>query len=228
MCSYLYRRGAVYCTRLVVPRRLRPIIGKSDLGRSLKTKDRDEAKRLLPAWLEEAQSMLAAAERESARREAPPSNGAAYPMTQADADWEEENARFWRHFDQREEAKAEAAERLEMRLQRPEAELTTDEASAAWLLREAREERDRYRDRYRRRKRRDEQRGTRTGESVAVSSRVNLPLRLNLQSPLRGCSTATPRRMAASPRPLGSGEQSSIILWLSSAMTMRTPLAWRT
>ena len=170
MCSYLYRRGAVYCTRLVVPPRLRPIIGKSDLGRSLRTKDRDEAKRLLPAWLEEAQSILAAAEGELARREAPASNGPTYPMTQADADWEEENARFWRHFDLREEAQAEAAEALEKRLLRPEAELTTDEASAAWLLREAREERDRYRDRYRRRKRRDEQRGTRTGEGVAVST----------------------------------------------------------
>ena len=35
MCSYMYRRGAVYCTRMIVPLRLRPIIGKSDLGRSL-------------------------------------------------------------------------------------------------------------------------------------------------------------------------------------------------
>lgn len=51
MCSYLNRRGAVYCTRLVVPPRLRPIIGKTDLGRSLRTKDLAEAKRLLPAWL---------------------------------------------------------------------------------------------------------------------------------------------------------------------------------
>src|SRR4051812_24396545 len=123
MCSYLYRRGAVYCTRLAVPARLRAIIGKSDLGRSLKTKDRDEAKRLLPAWLEEAQSMLAAAERELARGEAPASNGAAYPMTQAEADWEEENSRFWRHFDQREEAKGEAAEAVEKRLLGPEADL---------------------------------------------------------------------------------------------------------
>jgi len=64
MCSYLYRRGAVYCTRLVVPPRLRQIIGKSDLGRSLRTKDLGHAKRLLPSWLEEAQSIIAAAERQ--------------------------------------------------------------------------------------------------------------------------------------------------------------------
>jgi integrase len=180
MCSYLRRReGGMYYTRLVVPPRLRPIIGKSDLGRSLKTKDRDEAKRLLPAWLEEAQSMLAVAEQELARRDAPASNGAAYPVTQAEADWEEENARFWRSFDQIEEAKAEAADVLEKRLLRPKAELTTDEASAAWLLREAREERDRYRDRYRRRKRRDEQRGSRATQGNAANSSAQPNARAN-------------------------------------------------
>jgi integrase len=68
MCSYLYRRGAVYCTRLAVPLRLRPIIGKSDLGRSLRTKDLAEAKRRLPSWLEWAQSTLAAAGKELARQ----------------------------------------------------------------------------------------------------------------------------------------------------------------
>ena len=71
MCSYLYRRGAVYCTRMVVPPRLRPIIGKSDLGRSLRTKDLAEAKRLLPVWLEWSQSKLAAAERQLAGQKAP-------------------------------------------------------------------------------------------------------------------------------------------------------------
>ena len=68
MCSFMYRRGAVYCTRMIVPPRLRPIIGKSDLGRSLRTTDLAEAKRLLPSWLEEAQSLLAAAEAELATR----------------------------------------------------------------------------------------------------------------------------------------------------------------
>ena len=67
MCSYLYRRGAVYFTRMGVPPRLRPIIGKSDLGRALKTKDQSDAKRLLPSWLDEAHSILAAAEAQLAR-----------------------------------------------------------------------------------------------------------------------------------------------------------------
>ena len=84
MCSYLRpRNGGVYYTRMVVPLRLRPIIRKTDLGRSLGTKDRAEAKRMLPAWLEEAQSTIAAAEIELARNQ----GGSAVvelPMTQAD------------------------------------------------------------------------------------------------------------------------------------------------
>jgi hypothetical protein len=72
MCSYLKpRNGGMYYTRMVVPPRLRPIIKKTDLGRSLGTKDRAEAKRLLPAWLEEAQAIISAAEAELARSAAP-------------------------------------------------------------------------------------------------------------------------------------------------------------
>jgi len=66
---YLQKREGTYYTRLVVPARFRGIIGKSDLGRSLKTKDRNEAKRLLPEWLAEAQAIIADAEEELAGRE---------------------------------------------------------------------------------------------------------------------------------------------------------------
>src|SRR3954451_10382150 len=133
MCSYLYRRGAVYCTRLVVPTRLRPFIGKSDLGRSLKTKDRIEAKRLLPAWLEEAQSLIAAAERELAKREAPLPivTPPVHPETQEEADYWAEMDRLNGELNAEDEAKADAENALELRLQRPDAELTTDEATAA-------------------------------------------------------------------------------------------------
>jgi integrase len=154
MCSYLKsRNGGVYYTRMVVPPRLRPIIGKSDLGRSLKTKVRDEAKRLLPAWLAEAQSIIAAAEAELARQATPAAKatGALTP-----SEWEMENDRFWRKVYQEEEVQAEADEAFETRLQRPEGELSPDEAAAARLLTEARRERDRYRERYHVRKRRDE------------------------------------------------------------------------
>src|SRR5689334_4671026 len=128
MCSYLYRRGPVYCTRLVVPARLRKIIGQSDLGRSLRTKDLAEAKRLLPSWLEEAQSIIAAAETELASQETPTVGFASYPMTQEQADWEAENERFWREIEWDDEAKAEAEEAVEARLECPEADLSVDEA----------------------------------------------------------------------------------------------------
>lgn len=160
MCSYLYRRGAVYCTRLVVPPRLRPIIGKTDLGRSLRTRDLGDAKRLLPAWLEEAQSIIAAAEKEFGQVQAPvPAHvPPVHPATQDEADWWAEIAQVESELNAEDEAKAEAEQVVERKLQRPEAELSTDEAAAARLLREAKRERDRYRHRYQVRKRRDQRR----------------------------------------------------------------------
>ena len=112
MCSYLYRRGAVYCTRLVVPARLRQIIGRSDLGRSLRTKELAEAKRLLPSWLEDAQSIIAAAEKRLLPAPAPI---AAYPSTREQADWEAEQDQSRQEFDWEQDAKDEAAEAFEFR-----------------------------------------------------------------------------------------------------------------
>jgi integrase len=157
MCSYLRpRNGGVYYTRMVVPPRLRPIIKKTDLGRSLGTKDRAEAKRLLPAWLEEAQSIIAAAEAELAAQQAPPATNRAAPKSDALAVWEGENDRVWLEMAIAEDEQAEADQSFDQHLQRPEADLTEKEAAAARLLREARRERDRYRDRYHVRKRRDQ------------------------------------------------------------------------
>jgi len=141
---------------MIVPSRLRQIIGKRDLGRSLRTKDLSEAKRLLPSWLAEAQSIIAAADAELAKQADPSVAVAGYPFTQADHDRERENDRFWREVDVGEEAKDEAAEAFSKRLQRPEGELTGDEAAAARLLKGAKLERDRYRERYQRRKRSDQ------------------------------------------------------------------------
>jgi hypothetical protein len=110
MCSYLHRRNGVYYTRLVVPQRLRSIVQRSDLGRSLGTKELAEAKRLLPSWLEDAQAIIAAAERELAesRDKAKVVSG---PLTQEEAEWQEENARFWLQFEWEDEAKAEGCGR---------------------------------------------------------------------------------------------------------------------
>ncbi len=167
MCSYLSRReGGNYYTRMAVPARLRGIIGKSDLGRSLRTKDQSEAKRLLPSWLEEVQAILAAAEAQLVPATPP------LPMSREQADWEEENSRYWREVEIADEAKAEVDEVTEAKLLgRPEAELTTDEASAARLLREALKDRDTYRDRYNIGKRRDQRQ-----ESSALPSSVGTML----------------------------------------------------
>lgn len=66
MPKRMFRRGAVYCTRYVVPPRLRPLIGKSDLRCSRNTKDLKEANRIFPAWLADAHVQIDAAEEELA------------------------------------------------------------------------------------------------------------------------------------------------------------------
>ena len=169
MCSYLYRRGAVYCTRLAVPQRLRPIIGKSDLGRSLRTKDRDEAKRLMPIWLAEAQAVIAAAEAELAQGGVRKATAVAYPFTQEQADWEAEQDRLRSEFDWEMDAQEEAADALEARLDRPEAELTTDEVAVARVVRRVRRRVDNYRDRYNALKHRVGQRDRVAGEGFAAN-----------------------------------------------------------
>jgi integrase len=158
MPSHMHRRGAVYYTRMMVPPRLRAIIGKSDIGRSLGTSDYREAVRLQPVWLAEALAMIDAAEAELARRQqaALVVNG---PQTQEEADWLEEQDRFNRELEWEYEAQVEADDAVEAKLLHPTADLTPDEAAAARLIREARKERDRYRDRYRVRKRRDQGNG---------------------------------------------------------------------
>jgi integrase len=115
---------------------------------------------MLPAWLEEAQATIAAAQAEYDRRAAPMAK--AEPPTQ----WDQENDAFWRQVDIDEEAEDQAADEFEARLDRPDAELTTDEAAAKRMRRRIRQERDNYRDRYQVRKRRDKQR-----EGEAVSDR---------------------------------------------------------
>lgn len=160
MCSYLKpRNGGVYYTRMVVPVRLRPIIKKTDLGRSLETKDRAEAKRRLPAWLGWAQSIIAAAENELARMAGPLSE--AEPPTQ----WEQDNDQFWRQVDIEEEAKDEAVDAFEARLDRPDVDLTQVEVAAKRMRGRVRRERDDYRDRYNIRKLRDKQAGADGGKA---------------------------------------------------------------
>ena len=46
--SYLTQRGSVYYFRRVIPDDLKPMLGKNEIMKSLRTKDRETAKRLIP------------------------------------------------------------------------------------------------------------------------------------------------------------------------------------
>jgi len=158
MPSHMHRRGAVYYTRMIVPPRLRTIIGKSDIGRSLGTSDYRDAIDLHAVWLAEARATVRAAEAELVRRQQA-ALIVSGPQTQEEADWLEEQDRFNRELEWEYEAQVEADEAVEAKLLHPTAELTPEEVSAARLIREARKERDRYRERYRVRKQRDQRNG---------------------------------------------------------------------
>lgn len=79
MCTYLDQVGSTYYFRRVVPVELRPLIRtrsgqpRSEWKLSLRTKDRDEAKRLIPHHTLSTQAEIDAAER--ARRTNAPENG---------------------------------------------------------------------------------------------------------------------------------------------------------
>lgn len=49
--SYLAKRGSIYYFRRAVPDDLQPVLGKREIMRSLRTKDRETAKRLIPTYI---------------------------------------------------------------------------------------------------------------------------------------------------------------------------------
>lgn len=158
MPSHTFRRdGGVYYTRMVVPPRLRSIIGKTDIGRSLRTSDHKEMMRLQPVWLSEALSIIDAAERELSRQQASGVSNLT-PYDPFAAMTEEELGRQLEH--EAEEARQigaeddawEDAQAWELGL--------AAEHPAVRLLADARIERDRYRGRYHARKQRDQQQGS--------------------------------------------------------------------
>jgi len=158
MQSHLHRRGAVYYTRLIVPPRLRAIIGKSDLGRSLKTKDLGVAKDRLAAWLIEARALLTEAEAQlakGAKSQPVPAQSrpaSSSPWELAQFEYEEELAAIQSAEAAEEAWLIEQSDALEQTLKSPDAELTDEQRAAAFLFRHLEDQRDNYRRRYRRRK----------------------------------------------------------------------------
>lgn len=153
MPSHTFRReGGVYYTRMVVPPRLRPIIGKTDIGRSLRTADWKEMMRLQPVWLSEALAIIDAAERELSRQQATSSPQS--PAYDPFAAMTEEEFEGQRQHEADEARKLVAEDDAWEDAQAWERALAP-EHHAARLLAEARMERDRYRARYHARKQRD-------------------------------------------------------------------------
>lgn len=63
MCTYLAKRGATYYFRRVIPAELREILGRSEWMTSLRTKDRAQAKRLIPIHAQSTDRQIVEAER---------------------------------------------------------------------------------------------------------------------------------------------------------------------
>lgn len=59
--SYLAKRGSVYYFRRIVPDDLRLAPGKREIMLSLRTKDREEAKQLIPAQIIQSDALFASA-----------------------------------------------------------------------------------------------------------------------------------------------------------------------
>jgi len=80
MCTYLTKRGSTYYFRFPIPLRLRPAFGgKAEIVQSLRTKDREHAKDLLPAHTNAARAELRRAEGDLAKNTDGPEKRAAQP-----------------------------------------------------------------------------------------------------------------------------------------------------
>lgn len=87
MCTYLHQRGSVYYFRRAIPVELRPALdGKAEFMRSLRTKDRATAKRLIPEHTLTTDRLLDDARTQMGR--GGPGSAAQRPVqTMTDAEW---------------------------------------------------------------------------------------------------------------------------------------------
>lgn len=152
MCTYLHQRfgSPVYYFRRPVPAPFRPFIGKREWMISLRTKDRAEAKRLIPdltkatdAELDRAREALAAATQPAAPDHAPAGSPApAIGMSEGELEAAEVAAQEAAEQHARQEARWNEVDRLAKRLRLPTKELPETEAAMADLLRAERERRE--------------------------------------------------------------------------------------
>ncbi|WP_049813647.1 DUF6538 domain-containing protein [Sphingomonas sp. UNC305MFCol5.2] len=157
MCTFLAKRNSTYYFRRVVPAELRPFFGgRREWMVSLGTKDRDTAKRLIPDKTKETDRLLDEALASLGRVVPSNPSSASQPMNGLDpfAGMSQEAIERQLEHEAAEGRLAIAQDDAWEEAVEWEAALPPDHP-AARLLRDAREERDRYRGRYRRRKQRD-------------------------------------------------------------------------
>ena len=121
MCTYLAKRGATYYFRRVIPAELRPAFGgRSEFMLSLRTKDRETAKRLIPARtvetdraMDEAAQSLAATVPENVHQSAAEVEPSLTPGEREQAAFEaQEAAEKAERYDARADERAELRRKL--------------------------------------------------------------------------------------------------------------------
>jgi hypothetical protein len=134
MCTYLAKRNSTYYFRFPIPVALREAMGgKAEIMQSLRTKDKDEAKRLIPGHTLAAQGRLDAAATQQAKspKSTPthsPLSAKAVQMERAQFDYDENAAAFFAAEEEEREQRIEAEQKyqavLEKRMMLSTAELT--------------------------------------------------------------------------------------------------------
>jgi len=142
MCTYLTKRGSTYYFRRVIPAELRPVLGgKAEFMLSLRTKDREQAKRLIPDKTKLTDSLL-----DEARIRSGSSAPLPFPKTSSPAmsRFQLEQADMAAQDEAERQARWESREADRQRLlaafERSTAKLTPDEAAMRDLLRDAQAE----------------------------------------------------------------------------------------
>lgn len=147
MCTYLARRNSTYYFRRVIPAELRPALGgKSEFMLSLRTKDRAEAKRLIPAKTAQTDALLDQARLQmgqispagTAQSVSPAAMAYESAMMQNSLEAAEilHREEFERRM--RREERAPILQRLKRTIGKSTAEVTPEEAAVIDLLREER------------------------------------------------------------------------------------------
>jgi hypothetical protein len=141
MCTYLTKRGSTYYFRRVIPAELRPALGgKAEFMLSLRTKDREAAKRLILDRTKETDRLLDEAGRRGEPAAPRRQRYGAPAVSEFEIEQSEMAARDEAERLARWEGREERRQRLLTAFERSTAEITPDEAAMRDLLRDVQSE----------------------------------------------------------------------------------------